>query len=96
MRSVEQLFEEIEPEQLSKFYALAEIDCWGEEWPRLAAAIHNSLMIAVAKRGGAVTDTDIKDHEYFLPKFRWEMKKKKTRKQSAEEFARNAKSWAGL
>lgn len=69
--------DELPEEVWTQWHALSIVDEWGHDRiADLCAAIHNSLMVAVAKKGGQVSDRDLRKPRDYERKFRWERKPK--------------------
>lgn len=87
----------LDAETLAKWHAVAIIDGWGEDnerAARISAAIHNAIMIASAKSGGKVDESDFKDSDDFIPRFAFE--KKPIVVQTPEQIMAAAKRSAGI
>ena len=73
----------IEPDDLVKLEALAIHDGWGEENQRIAslcAEIHNAALFNAAKMGGSVKPEDLRTYEDFMPRFKWQKKRRRRAK----------------
>ncbi len=58
--------------------ALSIIDEWGvDKFAELSANLHNSLMMAVAKKGGKIENKDLRRPAEYERKFRWERKRQR-------------------
>ena len=91
------MYEQLDEATIAKWNAVAAIDGWGCDYERtamLCSALHNAVMVASAKQGGTVQESDFRDVEDFLPKFQFEKKRPKT--QTAEEMVSIAKAIAGV
>lgn len=91
------MYEQLDEATIAKWNAVAAIDGWGCDYERtamLCSALHNAVMVASAKQGGTVQESDFRDVEDFLPKFQFE--KKRPKKQTAEEMVSIAKAIAGV
>lgn len=91
------MYDELDDETIAHWQAVAAIDGWGCDYERTAmicSALHNALMVAAAKQGGSVSESDFRDVADFIPKFRFERQRKP--KQTAAEMVAIAKSIAGV
>ena len=93
------MVESLDADTLAQWQAVATNDGWGEDNERAAricSAVHNSLMIAISKKGGAVEEKDFKNPEDFIPRFRFEAKVKSEPTQTPEQMIAIGKRIAGI
>ena len=87
--------DELPEEVWVQWHALSLVDDWGhDKFASLAAAIHNSLMLAASKMGGSVKKSDFRTDDTYERRFAWERKRPK--RQTAAEQEALTKSWAGF
>lgn len=94
---MQEMYDTLDEETIAKWQAVAAIDGWGGEYERTAmicSALHNAIMVAAAKQGGTISESDFRDVADFVPKFRFERPRKP--KQTSAEMVAIAKSIAGV
>jgi thioester reductase-like protein len=98
--SVREMVDTLDEDTLNKWQAVALIDGWGDDnWrmARLAAAIHNSLIVCLHRQGVITADDqDFRDADHYMPRMKFERPANTARKQTAAELEALCKHVAGI